>query len=300
MLEGAPWARSRRETHNTRFLYESALLDGTGDVRIETVPDPPVIDRRDAIVKVMSTAICGSDLHLLDGYIPTMEKGDVRGHEFMGGVVELGPDVKNLLVGERVIAPFTIACGECSFCKKGFTSCCDRSNPNEAIARKAMGQSPSGLFGYSQMLDGFPGGQAEYVRVPYADVGPFKVPDGLEDERVLFSDRHCSHRLQAAENAEIEQGDTVAVWGCGPVGQFSIQSAWMLGAGRVIAIDEVPERLAPGSRDGRTETIDFSKGKKGVYERLQTLTKGRGPDRCIDAVGTEAAGHGSIDAVLER
>lgn len=273
---------------------------GKGDVRIDNVPDPKILHPRDAIIRVTATAICGSDLHLLDGYVPTMEKGDVLGHEFMGEVVELGSEVKNLAIGDRVVVPFTIACGDCFFCKKGLTSCCDRSNPNEEIARKAMGHSPSGLFGYSHMLGGFPGGQAEYVRVPFADIGPFKVPAGLSDEQVLFLTDIFPTGYMAAENAQIEPGDTVAVWGCGPVGQFCIKSAWMLGAGRVIAIDEVPERLALAEREGKAEILDFSKEKEGVYERLQEMTGGRGPDRCIDAVGTECAAHGSFDAIMDK
>lgn len=273
---------------------------GHGDVRIDNVPDPKILHSRDAIIKVTTTCICGSDLHLLDGYVPTMEKGDVLGHEFMGEVIELGKDVKNLKVGDRVIVPFTIACGECFFCKKGFTSCCDRSNPNEEMARKAMGHSPSGLFGYSHMLGGYSGGQAEFVRVPFADVGPFKVPENLSDEQVIFLPDIFPTGWMAAENAEIEPGDTVAVWGCGPVGQFSIKSAWLQGAGRVIAIDEVPERLALAESAGKAEIIDFSQEKEGVYERLQEMTAGRGPDRCIDAVGTEAAGHGSVDAIIDK
>ena len=273
---------------------------GTGDVRVDTVPDPLILDDRDAIIKVTSTAICGSDLHLYDGVIPTMKKGDILGHEFMGEVVELGSGVTNLTVGDRVIVPFTIACGDCFFCKKGFTSCCDRSNPNREVAEKLMGHSPSGLFGYSHMLGGFSGGQAEYVRVPYADVGPFKVPDGLADEQVLFLTDIFPTGYMAAENADIEEGDTVAVWGCGPVAQFAIKSAWMFGAGRVIAIDVVPERLALAASDGKTETIDFSEFKNGTYEKLMELTAGRGPDRCIDAVGCEAAGHGSFDAFIDR
>lgn len=273
---------------------------GAGDVRVDTVPDPQILDPRDAIIEVTSTAICGSDLHLLDGVIPTMEKGDILGHEFMGRVVELGSAVTNLKVGDRVVVPFTIACGECFFCKKGFTSCCERSNPNAATAAKLMGHSPSGLFGYSHMLGGFSGGQAEYVRVPFADVGPFKVPDYLTDEQVLFLSDIFPTGYMGAENAEIEEGDTVAVWGCGPVAQFAIKSAWMFGAGRVIAIDEAPERLALAASDGKTETIDFSKESNGVYEILQEKTAGRGPDRCIDAVGTEAAGHGSFDAFLDK
>ncbi len=275
---------------------------GKGDVRVDTVADPVLLDDRDAIIKVTSTAICGSDLHLLDGVMPTLEKGDILGHEFMGEVVEVGSGVgaDTLKVGDRVVVPFTIACGDCFFCKKGFTSCCDRSNPNEAVARKLMGHSPSGLFGYTHMLGGYSGGQAEYVRVPYADVGPFKVPDHLSDEKVLFLTDIFPTGYMAAENADIEEGDTVAVWGCGPVAQFAIRSAWMLGAGRVIAIDEVPERLALAASDGKTEVIDFSKESNGTYEILMEKTAGRGPDRCIDAVGCEAAGHGSFDAFIDR
>ena len=274
---------------------------GKGDVRVDAVPDPEILDARDAIIRVTSTAICGSDLHLLDGVMPTLEKGDILGHEFMGEVVEVGSGVGDKLkVGDRVVVPFTIACGECFFCKKGFTSCCDRSNPNEAVARKLMGHSPSGLFGYTHMLGGYSGGQAEYVRVPYADVGPFKVPGHLSDEKVLFLSDIFPTGYMAAENADIEEGDTVAVWGCGPVAQFAIKSAWMFGAGRVIAIDEVPERLALAASDGKTEVIDFSKESNGAYEILMEKTAGRGPDRCIDAVGCEAAGHGSFDAFIDR
>jgi threonine dehydrogenase-like Zn-dependent dehydrogenase len=271
---------------------------GHGDVRIDNVPDPKLQHSRDAIIKVSSCAICGSDLHLLDGYMPTMEKGDILGHEFMGEVMEVGSDVKNLKPGDRIVVPFNMACGECFFCQKKLFSLCDRSNPNKEIAEKAMGHSPSGLFGYSHMLGGFAGGQAEYVRVPFADIGHIKVPDGIEDEKVLFLSDIFPTGYMAAENAEIEPGDTVAIWGCGPVGQFAIQSAWMLGAGRVIAIDEVPERLAMAEKFGKCETIDFS--KHDVYDKLQEMTGGRGPDRCIDCVGTEAAGHGSADAIIDK
>ena len=270
---------------------------GKGDVRIDTVPDPKIEQPRDAIIKITSTAICGSDLHLLDGFMPTMESGDVLGHEFMGEVVEVGSGNSTLKVGDRVVVPFTIACGECYFCKKGLTSCCDRSNPNAKIAEKVMGHSPSALFGYSHMLGGIPGGQAEYARVPFADFGAFKVPEGLTDEQVLFLTDIFPTGYMGAENAEIEPGDTVAVWGCGPVGQFAIQSAWMFGAGRVIAIDTVPERLAMAKTQGKAETIDFM--KEEVYDRLQEMTKGRGPDRCIDAVGAEGHSHGSVDAVVD-
>ncbi len=272
---------------------------GKSDVRCETVPDPKLEGPGDAIVKVTACAICGSDLHLYDGYMPAMEKGDVLGHETMGEVVEVGAEVKNLKVGDRVVIPFNISCGDCFFCRKGLWSLCDRSNPNAADVAKIMGHSPAGLFGYSHLLGGFAGGQAEYIRVPYADVGPIKVPDGLPDEQVLFLSDIFPTGYMAAENAGIEPGDTVAVWGCGPVGQFAIQSAWMLGAGRVIAIDTVPERLAMAELNGRAEVIDFA--KTNVYECLQDLTKGRGPDRCIDAVGAEAHGMGgAMGSMLDK
>jgi threonine dehydrogenase-like Zn-dependent dehydrogenase len=271
---------------------------GTGDVRIDNVPDPRIEDPRDAIVKVTATAICGSDLHLYGGLMPTMEAGDVLGHEFMGEVVEIGSAVTRLRRGDRVVVPFTISCGHCFFCRKGLTSLCDTSNPNAEEARKHMGQSPAGLFGYSHMLGGFSGGQAEYVRVPFADVGPIKVPGGLHDDQVLFLSDIFPTGYMAAENADIEPGDTVAVWGCGPVGQFAIRSAWMFGAERVIAIDRVPERLDMAERYGRATPLNFDEHK--VYDRLMELTNGRGPDRCIDAVGTEAHGSGSLDALVDR
>jgi threonine dehydrogenase-like Zn-dependent dehydrogenase len=271
---------------------------GTEDVRVDTVPDPKIIDARDVIVKITATAICGSDLHLYGGYVPTMEEGDILGHEPMDEVVEVGRDVKKLNVGDRVVVPFTIACGTCYFCQKGLFSLCDTSNPNADLARKAMGQSPAGLFGYSHMLGGFAGGQAEFLRVPFADVGPLKIPSELRDEQVLFLSDIFPTGYMAAENCQMEPGDTVAVWGCGPVGQFTIQSAWMLGAGRVIAIDRVPERLHMAEVRGRAETLNFE--KEDVYDRLMEMTGGRGPDRCIDAVGTEAHGHGSFDAVLDK
>lgn len=271
---------------------------GRADVRMETVPDPRIEDDRDAIIKVSSCAICGSDLHLYDGQMPTMKAGDVLGHEAMGEVVEVGRGNTKLKVGDRVVVPFNIACGECFFCKKQLYSLCDRSNPNAEQAAKLMGHSPSGLFGYSHLLGGFPGGQAEYLRVPYADVGPIKVSSSLPDEQLLFLSDIFPTGYMAAENAEIEPGDTVAVWGCGPVGQFAIQSAWMLGAGRVIAIDDVPERLTLAETIGRAETINFD--DTNVYERLMEMTGGMGPDRCIDAVGAEAHGGGSIDAVIDK
>lgn len=271
---------------------------GKYDVRVDNVPDPKIQNAGDAIIRITSTAICGSDLHLYDGYMKTMEKGDVLGHEPMGEVVEVGPGVKKLKVGDRVVVPFTISCGKCFFCERGLFSMCDTSNPNAEMAKALMGQSPAGLFGFSHMLGGFAGGQAEYLRVPYADVGPIKIPDGLPDEKVLFLSDIFPTGYMAAINADIEPGDTVAVWGCGPVAQFAIQSAWMLGAGRVIAIDRVPERLNMAYTYGKAETINFE--HMDVYDRLMEMTSGRGPDRCIDAVGGEAHAHGSPDALLDK
>ena len=270
---------------------------GRKDVRLDTVPDPIIEDARDAIVKVTATAICGSDLHLYDGYIPAMEKGDILGHEFMGEVVEVGKGNSKLKVGDRVVVPFNICCGECFFCKKGQWSCCERTNRDADKATKMFGHNTAGLFGYSHLTGHYPGGQAEYVRVPFADVCPTKVPSGLTDEQVLFLTDIFPTGYQGADFAGIEDGDTVAVWGCGPVGQFCIRSAQMLGAGHVVAIDRIPERLALAAKSG-AETIDFD--KEDVYERLNQITKGRGPDRCIDAVGMEAHGHGSWDAVADR
>jgi threonine dehydrogenase-like Zn-dependent dehydrogenase len=271
---------------------------GTSDVRYDTVPDPKIADPGDVIVRITSTAICGSDLHLYDGFMPTMQAGDVLGHEPMGEVVEVGSGVTTLKIGDRIVVPFTISCGTCWFCQRQMYSLCDTSNPNAEIARKAMGHSPAALLGYSHMLGGFAGGQAEYLRVPFADVGPIKIESGLPDDMVLFLSDIYPTGYMAAENAEIEPGETVAVWGCGPVAQFAIQSAWMLKAGRVIAIDCVPERLEMAARIGRAETIDFS--EVNVYDRLMEMTKGRGPDRCIDAVGAEAHGSGSLDAVYDK
>lgn len=281
---------------------ETSLLllmsHGTGDVRIDTVPDPKIQNPRDAIVKITASGICGSDLHPFDGFMPTMEKGDLLGHEPMGEVVDVGPAIKNLRKGDRVVVPFTISCGSCFFCKKELYSCCDASNPNAEISRKAMGHSPAGLFGFSHMLGGYPSGQAEYLRVPFADVGPIKIESDLPDEKVLFLSDIFPTGYMAAEHCDIEPGDTVAVWGCGPVAQFAIKSAWMLKAGRVIAIDRVPERLTMAREHGKAETINFD--KENVYERLQEMTQGRGTDRCIDAVGCEAHAAGSMDAVLDK
>ncbi|HEX2163512.1 MAG TPA: zinc-dependent alcohol dehydrogenase [Thermoanaerobaculia bacterium] len=270
---------------------------GKHELSVETVPDPTLLNPRDAIVKITLTAICGSDLHLYDGFIPTMKKGDVLGHEFMGEVVEVGPEVGNLAVGDRVVVPFAIACGRCFHCQRREFSLCDNSNPNAAVAEAAYGSSPAGLFGYSHMMGGYAGGQAEYARVPYADVGPIKVPEGVSDEHVLFLSDIFPTGWMAAENCGIEPGDTVAVWGCGPVAQFAIQSAWMLGAGRVIAIDRVPERLQLAADWGRAETLDYD--QVDVVSELREMTHGRGPDRCIDAVGMEAHGT-TFDAFYDR
>ncbi len=270
---------------------------GKEDVRCDTVPDPKIVEHTDAIIKITSTAICGSDLHLYDGYQPTMEDGDILGHENMGEVVEVGAGVSKLKVGDRVVVPFVIACGHCWFCEHTYFSCCDNTNPNAKMAAKVMGQSPAGLFGFSHMLGGYAGGQAEYLRVPHADVGPIKIESDLADEKVLFLSDIFPTAYMAAENAEIEPGDTVAIWGCGPVAQLTIQCAWMLGAGRVIAIDHVPERLQLAAQS-KAETINFK--EEDVYDRLMEMTKGRGPDRCIDAVGCEAHGSGSFDSVLDK
>jgi threonine dehydrogenase-like Zn-dependent dehydrogenase len=271
--------------------------NGTNDVRVETVPDPKILNARDAIVRITSTAICGSDLHLLDGYIPTMMKGDILGHEFMGEVVELGQAVKNLAIGDRVVVPFTISCGHCFYCERQLWSLCDNSNPNAWMAEKAYGYSPAGLFGYSHLTGGYAGGQAEYARVPFADVGPLKIPDGLDDDQVLFLSDIFPTGYMAAENCNIQPGDTVAVWGCGPVGQFAIQSAWMLGAERVIAIDRFPERLRLARTWGRAETLDYE--ETGSIEALREMTGGQGPDCCIDAVGMEAHGT-TFDAYYDK
>ncbi len=263
---------------------------GKHDMRVENVPDPEILNPRDAIVKITSTAICGSDLHLYNGFIPTMEKGDIVGHEFMGEVVEVGPNVKNLQKGDRIVVPFPISCGNCFFCQKGMFSLCENSNPNAPLAEKMWGHSPCGIYGYSHLLGGYAGGQAEYARVPFADVDHIKVPEGLTDEQVLFLSDIFPTGYFAAENCNIQGGDTIAVWGCGPVGQFAIKSAYLLGAERVIAIDKVPERLRMAHDEGKAETIDYEK-VDSVLDTLKDLTGGRGPDACIDAVGLEGNGH---------
>jgi threonine dehydrogenase-like Zn-dependent dehydrogenase len=270
---------------------------GKGDIRCEEVADPRIEHPRDAIIKVTACAICGSDLHIYGGIIPQMKSGDVLGHENMGEVVEVGPENKKLKVGDRVVVPFTISCGECFFCRNGFFSGCERTNPDHEKAAKLWGNAPGGLFGYSHLLGGYAGGQAEYLRVPYADVGPIKVPDHLSDEEVLFLSDIFPTGYMGAEFCELKGGETVAIWGCGPVGQFAIRSAFLLGAGRVIAIDTVPERLAL-ARDAGAETIDFL--DEDVYDAIMEKTKGRGADASIDAVGTEADPSSSLAARWDR
>lgn len=262
---------------------------GAKDVRVDNVPDPKILNPRDAIIKITSTAICGSDLHLYEGNIPTMKSGDILGHEFMGEVVELGSRVNNLKIGDRVVVPFTISCGSCFFCNRDLWSLCDNSNPNGWMAEKLYGHSPAGLFGYSHLMGGYAGGQAEYARVPFADVGPIKIPDGLTDEQVLFLTDIFPTGYMAAEHCNIQPGDTIAVWGCGPVGQFAIASAYMLGAERVIAIDRFPERLQMAKERCKAQVINYEE-VDDVGEVLKEMTGGRGPDACIDAVGMEAHG----------
>jgi threonine dehydrogenase-like Zn-dependent dehydrogenase len=268
------------------------------EVRVADVPDPKILNPHDAIVRVTLTAICGSDLHLYDGYVPTMMKGDVLGHEFMGEIVEVGSEVRTLKVGDRVIVPFPIACGRCFYCQQELWSLCDNTNPNAWMVEAMYGFSGAGLFGYSHLYGGYAGGQAEYVRVPFADVSPLKIPDGLTDEQVLFLTDIFPTGYMAAEFCEIKPGDVVAVWGCGPVGQFAIKSARLLGAGRVIAIDRFADRLRLAREQSEAETIDYS-DVDDVFTALKEMTGGRGPDACIDAVGMEAHGH-TVDALYDR
>jgi threonine dehydrogenase-like Zn-dependent dehydrogenase len=269
---------------------------GKKDVRVEQVPDPKILNRRDAIVKITSTAICGSDLHLYNGFIPTMMKGDILGHEFMGEIVEVGPDVKNRKVGDRVVVSFPISCGNCFFCQQQMFSLCENSNPNAWMAEQMFGHSPCGIFGYSHLTGGYAGGQAEYARVPFADVDTLKVPEGMTDEQVLFLSDIFPTGYMGAEMCDIKPGDTVAVWGCGPVGQFAIASARLLGAERVVAIDRFPERLNMAKTGAKADDV-INYEEQGVYDALMEMTGGRGPDACIDAVGLEAhGGHGLVYA----
>ncbi|MEM5460265.1 zinc-dependent alcohol dehydrogenase [Paraburkholderia phytofirmans] len=270
---------------------------GKHDIRCDTVADPVIEEGRDAIVKVSTCAICGSDLHLFDGFMPTMESGDIMGHEFMGEVVEVGKDNTKLKVGDRVVVPFTIFCGECEQCKRGNFSVCERSNRNKEKADKVFGHTTAGLFGYSHLTGGYPGGQAEYVRVPMADTTHVKIPDGLTDEQVLFLGDIFPTGWQAAVNCDIQPEDTVAIWGAGPVGQMAIRSAILLGARLVVVIDRVPERLAM-ARAGGAITVNFD--EESVLERLKDLTNGKGPEKCIDAVGMESHATRSFDAVYDR
>ena len=275
---------------------KAVVWHGTKDVRVERVRDPEILNPRDAIVRVTASAICGSDMHLYNGYMPTMKPGDILGHEFMGIVEEVGSGVQNLSPGDRVVVPFNISCGNCEPCLREQWSLCDNSNPNASLAERLYGYSCGGLFGYSHLFGGYSGGQAEYVRVPFADIGPVVVPDEIPDERALFLTDIFPTGYMAAENADIKQGDVVAVWGCGPVGQFAIRSAFMIGADRVIAIDHIPERLEMARAAG-ADTIHFD--EVNVLEALYEVTGGRGPDSCIDCVGMEAHGR-TPDALADK
>jgi threonine dehydrogenase-like Zn-dependent dehydrogenase len=267
----------------------AVTFQGTGKMQVDTVPDPKIINPRDAIIQITTTCICGSDLHLYDGFIPTVQHGDIMGHEFMGIVVETGQGVTNLKKGDRVIVPFTIACGQCFYCKRGEFSLCDNSNPNAGAAEEMYGYSAAGLFGYSHLFGGYAGGQAEFARVPFSDVGCFKVPEGLSDEQTVFLTDIYPTGYMAAENCNIQPGDTVAIWGCGPVGQFAIRSAYLLGAERVVAIDRFAERLQM-AQDGGADVLNYE--EVDVIDALKEMTGGRGPDSTMDAVGLEAHGTG--------
>ena len=270
---------------------------GVRNVQVRDVPDPKILNEHDAIVRISSTAICGSDLHLYNGLVPTMQKGDIMGHEFMGEVVEIGSRVERLSVGDRVVVPFPISCGVCSQCQVGNFSTCENSNPNGWMSEKLFGHATAGIYGYSHLTGGFAGGQAEYARVPFADIGPIKVPEGMTDDQVLFLSDILPTGYYGAEIADIQPGHTVAVWGCGPVGQFAIQSARLFGAERIIAIDRFPYRLdIARDRAGATDTINYQE-EESVLETLKELTGGRGPDRCIDAVGMEAHADSAIYGV---
>ncbi len=275
---------------------KALVWNGKHQVAVQEVPDSRIEHPRDAVIKITSTAICGSDLHLYDGVIQTLKYGDILGHEPMGEVIEVGPEVTNLQVGDRVVVPFTISCGQCLFCQQTLFSLCDESNPNREIAEKVYGQAPAGLFGFSHMYGGFAGGQAQYLRVPFADVGPIKIPENLADEQVLFLSDIFPTGYMAAENCNIQPDDIIAIWGAGPVGQFAIRSAFLLGAGRVIVIDNIPERLEMAAKAG-AETINFQTDKEdaegneaNLFDQLKSMTDGHGPHACIDAVGMEAHG----------
>jgi 2-desacetyl-2-hydroxyethyl bacteriochlorophyllide A dehydrogenase len=276
---------------------KAVVWKGTKDVAVDNVPEPKVVNSRDAVVKITSTAICGSDLHLYNGFIPAMKAGDILGHEFMGEIIEVGKDVKNLKKGDRVVVPFAISCGGCFFCQHKLFSLCDNTNPNASTLEKLYGYSGAGLFGYSHLYGGYAGGQAQYARVPFADVGPICIPDSIEDEKVLFLSDILPTAYQAVENCGIQPGDSVAVWGCGPVGQLAIRCAFMLGAERVIAIEHIASRREMAEQTQKVETLDSD--DPDLQEKLRTMTGGHGPDHCIDAVGMEAHGH-SIDAVYDR
>ncbi len=276
---------------------KAVCWQGKGKLTVETVPDPKVINPHDAVVRITTSAICGSDLHLYDGFIPTMQPGDILGHEFMGVVEETGPEVKKLKKGDRVVVPFTIACGQCFFCNRELWSLCDNTNPNAIACEKLYGHSGSGLFGYSHLYGGYAGGQAQYARVPFADVGPMVVPPELPDEKVIFLSDIYPTGYMAAENCNIQPGDTVAVWGCGPVGLFAIKSAYLLGAARVIAIDRFAARLRRAKEQCNADVINYE--EESTLERLEEMTAGRGPDACIDAVGLEAHGL-SLDALYDK
>jgi threonine dehydrogenase-like Zn-dependent dehydrogenase len=275
---------------------KALTFQGKNSVSVENVPEPKIEHPRDAIIKVTSTCICGSDLHLYDGLVQTVKRGDVLGHEPMGEVVEVGPAITNLKVGDRVVVPFTISCGECLYCKQQLFSCCDNSNPNHELAEKVYGYSPAGLFGYSHMFGGYAGGQAQYLRVPFADVGPIVIPEELPDEKVVFLSDILPTGYMAAENCNIQPGDTIAIWGAGPVGQMALRSAFLLGAGRVIMIDNIPERLEMAQQAGaeiinfQTDHQDEDGNDANLFDQLKSMTDGHGPNACMDAVGMEAHG----------